>query len=336
MKKEKRFSVTRIYLCLYLFGYTESNLIVRKAVQQVLMDKGFDLPSVPAQNARKSAKKLLEWCSDSISHPLFERFAANLVSELITCFKLHRNVQREREHLWQHFFKLRASSDFKRKWSSFLLESIGESASPIFFQYVTERTFETMLKSRYQFDKSEKSTELQLSYQEKNAIRYTAGYVTRALVKKLKRSAHPLKEEMVCCLVEMNGPEENDTVDESEDWTRLINRGGLTQVGNLTYGVFLSMELAIRQFLSRDPSQFGSIKAKLKELIQSDDDIHFYWAIVSVGWEEEESQVLLEQIIQEYVTIRGFSFASAWMEKYKKAQKKTIQKSKGVRKELMF
>ena len=320
----------------YSFGYAESKSILQKAVQQVLIDKGFDLPSVPAQNAKKSAEKFLQWCHDSVNQPLLECFAADLVSKLRTCFKLHQSVQREREHLWQHFFKLRASPEFKEKWSSFLLESIGESASPLFFQYVTECTFETMIKNHYQFDKSEKSTELQLSYQEKNAIRYTAGYVTRTLVKKLKHSAHLLREEMLCCLVEMNGPEENDPVDESEDWTRLINRGGLTQVGNMTCGVFISMELAIRQFLSADPSQLGNIKAKLKELVQSDEDVQFYWAIVSAGWEEEESQALLEQIVQEYVTIRGFSFASAWMEKYKKAQKKTIQKSKGVRKELMF
>ena len=56
---------------------------------------------------------------------------------------------------------------------------------------------------------------------------YTCGYVTRALIKKLKRSAHPLKEEMVCCLVELNEPEE-DTEHGSEDWIKRIDRGGLT------------------------------------------------------------------------------------------------------------
>ena len=32
---------------------------------------------------------------------------------------------------------------------------------------------------------------------------------------------------------------------------------------------------------------------------------------------------------------RGFSYASAWIEKYKVAQKQTTQKSKGVRKQLI-
>ena len=42
------------------------------------------------------------------------------------------------------------------------------------------------------------------------------------------------------------------------------------------------------------------------ELFKADDDVHvqFFWAIVSVEWEEEESRALLEQIIEHHVTIR--------------------------------
>ena len=53
------------------------------------------------------------------------------------------------------------------------------------------------------------SVEVKLTYEKQNAFRYTCGCITRALIKKLKRSAHPLKEEMVCCLVELNEPEED-------------------------------------------------------------------------------------------------------------------------------
>lgn len=59
----------------------------------------------------------------------------------------------------------------------------------------------------------------------------------------------------------------------------------------MAYGMFESMELVIRHFFSGDPSQFGSIKSKLMELIKAADDVQFFWAIVSVEWEEEESFV---------------------------------------------
>ena len=35
--------------------------------------------------------------------------------------------------------------------------------------------------------------------------------------------------------------------------------------------------------------------SQLMELIKADDDVQFFWAIVSVEWEEEESLALLEQ-----------------------------------------
>ena len=78
----------------------------------------------------------------------------------------------------------------------------------------------------------------------------------------------------------------------------------------MAYGMFESMELVIRHFLQ------------------------FFWAIVSVEWEEEESLICWSKIIEHHVTIRGFLFASGWLEKHKKTQKKTIKKSKGVRKQL--
>lgn len=52
-------------------------------------------------------------------------------------------------------------------------------------------------------------------------------------------------------------------------------------------------------------------------------------------WEESSASALLEMVIRQWVKIRGFSYANAWIEKYKVAQKQTIQKSKGVRKQLI-
>ena len=63
------------------------------------------------------------------------------------------------------------------------------------------------------------------------------------------------------------------------------------------------------------------------ESIAADEDVLLYWSILSVEWEEE--QIFLRMLID----LWGFSFAM--MEMYKQAQKKTVQKSKGVRKQLI-
>ena len=55
---------------------------------------------------------------------------------------------------------------------------------------------------------------------------------------------------------------------------------------------------------------------------------------IFINWDSEESDELLKMIIKHYVTMRGVSFAAAFMEKYKQSTKKTTQKSKGLRKTL--
>ena len=59
--------------------------------------------------------------------------------------------------------------------------------------------------------------------QELNALRYAVGYIPRPLSKKLKKSAHPLKDELQLCQLDLldNGDEEGGT---AEEWLNLINR----------------------------------------------------------------------------------------------------------------
>ena len=64
-----------------------------------------------------------------------------------------------------------------------------------------------------------------LSYEEKNALRYTAGYIPRALKKKIDRFSHPLKKELLLCLLDLS--EEFGIEGESCERINSIDRGGL-------------------------------------------------------------------------------------------------------------
>lgn len=90
----------------------------------------------------------------------------------------------------------------------------------------------------------------------------------------------------------------------------------------------------LEDFFKRDSSQLRNFKTEL-QIILLNDDVQFFWALVSASWEEDESQTLLELVVKRYVTVRGFSFASGWMEKCKQANKMPLQKSKGLRKVLV-
>lgn len=123
-------------------------------------------------------------------------------------------------------------------------------------------------------------------------------------------------------------------VDESEEWTMAIDRGGLKHIDDNTYMVFATMELVLRQYLSsKKASEIPGLQ-EVTEKMTSCEDVLFHWSMVSVNWGEEESRILLHMIAEHWLKLRGFSFASALVEKYKQTQKKSIQKSKALRKQL--
>ena len=72
--------------------------------------------------------------------------------------------------------------------------------------------------------------------------------------------------------------------------------------------------------------------SRVQEIRKENTRGFFYWSMLSIDWEEEESSELLRYIVEHWVTVRGFSFAGAYLEKYKQEHKKSVQKSKGLRK----
>ena len=113
-----------------------------------------------------------------------------------------------------------------------------------------------------------------------------------------------------------------------------MNRGGLTQVNYATFDVFVAIEEALRSMI-RWSSGIPVFSDRAKHDIIEDDDVQFFWSQLSQEWEEESGDVLLEMVVRQYVTVRGFAVASRWMEKYKQVIKKSTQKTKGKRKELL-
>ena len=108
---------------------------------------------------------------------------------------------------------------------------------------------------------------------------------------------------------------------ESAEWIQLINRGGLTLVNNTTFEVFVAMEYELQKHICQGGTHdLGKITSEVRD----NEDVQFLWSIVSADWEEQSAAELLQMIVNHWVRFRGFSYASAWLEKFKTAQKKTI------------
>ena len=85
----------------------------------------------------------------------------------------------------------------------------------------------------------------------------------------------------------------------------------------------------------RDEDSETEEKMAIISSVAQDEDVLFYWSMNSVDIpEESHSAELLSSFISLWVTIRGFSIASMWMEDYKQAAKITKAKHslrKGLR-----
>lgn len=103
---------------------------------------------------------------------------------------------------------------------------------------------------------------------------------------------------------------------------------GLTQVNDLTFEVFKAMELELRRHVHPDKV----LNKQVQQAIVDNEDVQFLWTMLSADQEEARASALL---VEYWIRIQGFSYASAWVEEYKRTQKKSTQKSKGVRKQLL-
>lgn len=181
--------------------------LLRKSIRSVTTSEDFDINSEKARRAVMCANKLLEWIESNEDQTI--DFAVSLTSHLESCFKDSKKSKHHkvRELMWEGYFKLCSSDNFRDAWTTLIRGTIGLQASPIFYQHVTTKIFEDLIKDHFSVpdtsDVSGDSVQVSLSYEEYNALRYSIGYVVRSLIEKLTKSSHVQKEEMILCLREL-------------------------------------------------------------------------------------------------------------------------------------
>ena len=123
-------------------------------------------------------------------------------------------------------------------------------------------------------------------------------------------------QECISELIDCENGEGEDGCDISSDWVKLVSRGGLLHMKNSTYQVFYSMEKATCQLLLRNTTQ-EFYKHTFIDPIKQDEYASFFRCLASIEMENENSTSLFSAIVEQWVIMRGFAFASAWVELYK-------------------
>ncbi len=298
-------------------------------------DDGFKVKSERATKALKAAADLLTWCMAEESKKELDSFSDWLVSSLRKCLSAdQRSFVLRAEKIWAMFHQLRTSRDFRSKWDSFFETSIKKKAIATVYQYITTRIFRELIKNKFEIKKDVTHTHYTLTLDEKNALRYVAGYVCLKVQKKIEKTSHKYKDEIVLLLIEFYG----DSMDGSgtEEWTNQIDRGGLWHISDDTYLVFEIVEYEIRNYLHvKALTEIDdSTKKTILDAIMSNEDLLTLWGMSTGHYGEEVSQEVLRRLSEMYLTVRGFSFASSCLELYKQQNRTQLQKSKGLRRKL--
>lgn len=171
-----------------------------------------------------------------------------------------------------------------------------------------------------------------LTIKDENAIRYAGGYVAMKLLNKMK-AANVSK--FIECLSHMaSSGEESSFNDYTLDWMTRIDQGGLMHINDTAFCFYRAIELKTHEHLSCHLAVKAD-KSDLLNKITEDDEVQFWWSMVSIDVPDEDGGAeLLNEIVHMWVTIRGFAIVSNWLEQYKVAQKQSLKKSKSLRKKL--
>ena len=316
------------------------------SLKELLKGRGFQLRNDITKESQLAASQMLEWLSDNraAAHPLLYPLVC-MLEDFLRGLSLGKKSGREK--MWGKFHLTRTSKEFLASWAVLMKNSLEKkTAPPLFYQHMTEILFRSLIKLHTPVEGAAQQSLTKapnLTYEEENALYFIAGYVIRETKKKLSkkpnssRDTQALDQELNLCLVELADDFEDSDEPSASDWTGEINRGGLSFVNNPTYQLFYSMEMAVQQELTQQtaPSITSGFKSEVIKKIHDHEDVVFHWSIVSADWEKEVAELLLGMIVELWVTVRGFAFACHWMEGYKQRQRKSTQKSKGVRKQLI-
>jgi len=178
-------------------------------------------------------------------------------------------------------------------------------------------------------------TSREFSAIEENAIYYAAGYVIRKILYRHVKKDDAKSKSIVTALISMLGnhydnmEEQSSYMDYVTTWTKIADRGGLKHVTLDTFRFFSSVEIVTGDLLDK-----GCNKAEITGQAFINENVRFYWDLIADFQNESDSLQLLQEAINLWHTIRGFSVASKLFEDYKKAAKTNVGGKKGTRKEL--
>ena len=235
------------------------------------------------------AKRLID-IPDDQAH-LFDTFSEELVATIESCFDVvgkEHSARAWKEKALVNFHRLRLNKIPAICTS--LYSQVGlKNDDPLLLQSVSQEVFNTLIvhrmNSRIPSAVAPSHAE-PLDKDEENALQYASGYIPLKLLKKHSKHTDEKASNFVTCLKSM-AVEEDQYKDTFEDYTRewieQVDHGGLFQINDCTFNFFKAVECQVRKRLpALLKSQHGVSKESLISATISDEEVEFFWTLLSV------------------------------------------------------
>ena len=242
-----------------------------------------------------------------------------------------QSMSKRRERMWTMYYEFR-SSKLKRLWTTVVthLQLPLKYNDPWLVQVLSRHFLEKLILVKNPVSHPS-SVVKPLTADEHQVLRYVAGYVLVSIRKEYSKNSALV--EWINQQTDVDDSPRGSFIEFTKIWIEKVNRGGLFLVSDCVYELFHAMEQVLRQFLSRIPEKSHLDKEKAISAMIEDNEIQFYFSVLSCDIDTETSQRVLEDMIRLWITTRGNSYASAIVEQYK-AIEGALKRKKALRKDL--
>ena len=304
--------------------------VLRCVLGGILSDESFSIPTEGNSTCLKLADAMVKlFGSPTVKCKEFGDWLITTLQEIIDTSRRQRGKKKDvinQEKLWSKYHQVTSSNSFKISWETFLSDLQLEN-EPVFYQHLTDETFDILVKRAVApVPEPLMNSPKPFTYEEENAIRYVGRYVVRVLRQHKSNSG-------ICHIME--AMIDSNAVGPAQDWIKTIDRGGLLHISDQAFRLFLSIESSVRRYLTvKNATNMDSTFLEyLTKCVVDDEDVSFYWCLIGYA-DDELGERCLNQVVEKWITIRGFSFAKSMLEIYKQASKKGTEKSKSLRTKL--
>ncbi|XP_071499565.1 uncharacterized protein [Diadema antillarum] len=250
---------------------------------------------------------------------------------------------------FKKFHEFRMSKESKKHWDSFLAMNEFHPISivdNILYQHMLEKLLDLIVVRVGGHQRPEQMTkegEPNDGDHDAQVLRYIAGFVPYALLKRYRRSKQSLAKEYAAILQSWKATEDGKTMAPSflsytVAWIEMQNRGGLFCVTDDVFRLFWAMETASKGFLARsnlNAMKNVNVRDTITEKCAKDKHVLQLWNTLTAPCSHKTNmQPLFLTIINYWTKIRIHAFVKA-SNLVQKTKKTSLKGEKSLRKELV-